>query len=171
MEHVVKFAVRKYLLIPQVNVRTDQIEVDLATCCALAKVNHKYNSKFWWSIKLTSRWSNKILPAYTNEFLHMAKYTLFEVIADLKISRTRCSSAWLQLKETVVETVYGGLATHTPPAVHASLVKAFTTIVKTIEPNNRALFKRFVMDVFEHMYRWTTKFDMALLDGTLVVLP
>jgi len=172
MEGVITFAVRNYTRVTTGG--PDKIEVDLATCRVLTMVDLNYNSKFWWSNGI----GRFISPTYMEQFLNLSKYVLFDIVEDKQIS-TATMSAFKQLHDIVHYTVddyhrnlylFDRQSTETSCGqLHKSLVKTFKTLVITIDPHEREVFKNFIMSIFAQMDIWLKKFNMKLLEASLVL--
>jgi hypothetical protein len=151
-----------------------KIEVDLATCRVLTMVNINYNSKFWWSNGI----DRVISPTYMDQFLNLSKYVFFEIVEDKQIS-TATISAFKQLHDIVHYTVddyhrdlylFDRQSPETSCGkLHKSLVKTFKTLVMTIDPREREVFKNFIVSIFVKMDIWLKKFNMKLLEESLVL--
>ena len=174
MEGVIAFAALKYT--PALKGQPDTITVDLTHCRKFTMLDVNYHSKFWWSNGI----GRVITPLTMDHFLNMSKYVLFEIVENMKVTAVT-ETALVQLMDIVGDTMdtytskeYRGeeLVNKTKCAqLHKSLIKEFKMLARTIDPEERELFKGLLTIVFTQMSwrlrKW--KLDLTPLQEALVL--
>ena len=171
MEGVIAFAALRYT--PSTKGQPDTVTVDLPHCRKFTMLDVNYHSKFWWSNGI----GRVIIPLTMDHFLNMSKYVLFEIVENMKVAAAT-ETAVMQLIDIVGYTIdsyvyetFNGKFLHKTPSIQlqASLIKEFKMLARTIDPEERELFKGLITTVFNQMDKRLEEFDLTPLQEALVL--